>query len=49
MEFAKLISDFAARHGIANLAAEDNAAALDIDGIVVSLVAVGDGLSISAT
>lgn len=26
MEFAKLISDFAARHGIADLAAEDNAA-----------------------
>ena len=48
MDFEKLISDFAERHGIANLAAEDNAAALDIDGIVVTLVAVGDALSFSA-
>ena len=48
MDFAKLISDFAERHGIANLAAEDNAAALDIDGIVVTLVAAGDTLSVSA-
>jgi hypothetical protein len=48
MDFAKLISDFAERHGIANLAAEDNAAALDVDGIVVTLVATGDALSVSA-
>ena len=48
MDFAELISDFAERHGIADLAAEDNAAALDIDGIVVTLVAAGDALSISA-
>jgi hypothetical protein len=48
MDFTKLISDFAGRHGIANLAAEDNAAALDIDGIVVTLVASGDALSVSA-
>ena len=48
MDFAKLISDFAERHGIANLAAEDNAAALDVDGIVVTLVAAGDVLSVSA-
>jgi hypothetical protein len=48
MDFAELISDFAERHGIANLAAEDNAAALDIDGIVVTLVAAGDALSVSA-
>jgi len=48
MDFEKLISDFAERHGIANLAAEDNAAALDIDGIVVTLVAAGDVLSASA-
>ena len=48
MDFAKLISDFAERHGIADLAAEDNAAALDIDGIVVTLVATGDALSVSA-
>jgi len=48
MDFAKLVSDFAERHGIANLAAEDNVAALDIDGIVVTLVAAGDALSVSA-
>ena len=48
MDFHELISDFAERHGIANLAAEDNAAALDIDGIVVTLVAADDVLSVSA-
>ncbi len=48
MDFAELISDFAERHGIANLGAEDDASALDIDGIVVTLVSVGDVLSISA-
>lgn len=48
MEFEKLISDFAERHSIANLAVEDNAAALDIDGIVVTLVAASDAVSISA-
>ena len=48
MEFEKLISDFAERHSIANLAAENNAAALEVDGIVVTLVAAGDSLSVSA-
>lgn len=48
MDFPQLISDFSERHGIANLAAEDNAAALDIDGIVVTLVLVGDALLVSA-
>ena len=48
MDFSQLISDFAERHGIANLAVEDNAVALDIDGIVVTLVAAGDALSVSA-
>ena len=48
MDFAKLISEFADRHGIAYLTAEDNAAALDIDGIVVTLLATGDAISISA-
>ena len=48
MEFQQLIADFAERHSIANLVAEDNAAALDVDGIVITLVAVGDTLSISA-
>ena len=49
MDFQQLIADFAERHGIANLAAEYNAAALDVDGIVITLVAVGDTLSISAS
>ena len=48
MDFQQLIADFAERHSIANLAAEDNAAALEVDGIVITLVAVGDVLSISA-
>lgn len=48
MDFNELIASFAERHGIADLAAEDNAAALDIDGIVVTLVAAGDALSVSA-
>ena len=48
MDFPQLVSNFADRHGLANLAAADNAAALDIDGIVVTLVAVGDALLISA-
>ena len=48
MDFEKLISDFAERHGVANLAAENNAAALEVDGIVVTLVTAGDALSVSA-
>ena len=48
MDFRQLIADFAERHSIANLAAEDNTAALDIDGIVITLVAAGDVLSVSA-
>ncbi len=48
MEFEKLISDFAERHSIANLAAENNAAALEVDGIVVTLVTAGDALSVAA-
>ena len=48
MEFQQLIADFAERHSIANLAAEDNAAALDVDGIVITLAAAGDALLISA-
>ena len=49
MEFQQLIADFAERHSIANLAAEDNTAALDVDGIVITLAAVGDALLISAS
>ena len=37
MDFVKLISDFAERHGIANLAAAANVAAFDVNGIVVTL------------
>ena len=48
MDFTELLSRFAERHGIADLAADGNAAALDIDGIVVTLVAAGDAVSISA-
>lgn len=48
MDFEELISDFAERHNVANLAAENNAAALDVDGIVIMLVTAGDALSISA-
>jgi len=48
VDFTQLIADFAKRHGIADLAAEDDAAALDIDGIVITFVAKDDALSISA-
>ena len=48
MDFTELVASFAERHGIADLAAEDGAAALDIDGIVVTLVASGDSVSLSA-
>lgn len=48
MEFNELIADFATRHGVAGLAAEDGTAALDIDGIVVTLVATGDMMAASA-
>ena len=48
MEFSELVASFAERHGIADLAAEDGAAAIDVDGIVVTLVAADDALSLSA-
>ena len=48
MDFNSLVADFAARHNVDGLAAEDDAAALDIDGIVVTLVAAGDAVSLSA-
>lgn len=48
MDFAELISDFASRHGVENLTAEDDAAALDVDGIAITLVSANDMLSISA-
>ncbi|MBR4354531.1 MAG: hypothetical protein IKP97_04450 [Kiritimatiellae bacterium] len=48
MEFQELVANFAERHGVANLVAEDNSVALDIDGIALTLVAAGDTLSLSA-
>lgn len=48
MDFNDLITDFAARHNVDGLAAEDGAAALDVDGILVNLVAAGDLLVASA-
>ena len=48
MDFTELISSFAERHDIADLTADGNAAALDIDGIVVTIVAADNTVSISA-
>ena len=48
MEFNELISDFATRHGIEGLSAEDGVTALDIDGIVITLAADGDALVVAA-
>ena len=48
MEFNKLIADFGTRHKVENLVAVDDAAALDIDGIIVTMVAKEDMLTISA-
>ena len=48
MEFKELIDAFAKRHGIADLAPEDDGISLDIDGIVVAVVAVGCEVVFSA-
>ena len=48
MEFKELIDAFAKRHGIADLAPEDDGVSLDIDGIVVAAVAVGGEVVLSA-
>ena len=48
MEFNKLIDDFAKRHKVENLVAVDGAAALDIDGIIVTIVVRGELLNFSA-
>ena len=48
MDFNELITDFAVRHNVDGLAAEDGAAALDVDGILVNLVGAGDLLAASA-
>ena len=48
MEFNELIDAFAKRHNVENLVAVDGAAALDIDGIIVTIVAKGEVLNFSA-
>ena len=48
MEFNQLIDDFAKRHNVENLVVVDGAAALDIDGIIVTIVAKGEVLNFSA-
>ncbi len=48
MEFKHLIADFAVRHNVGGLAAEDDTVAISIDDIVVTLVAVGDSLIVHA-
>ncbi len=48
MEFNELIANFAERHNVADLVAYGNAAALDIDGIIVTIVASGDKVILSA-
>jgi len=48
MDFNELIANFATRHGVEDLTAIDNAAALDIDGITVLFVSNGELLTISA-
>ena len=48
MEYNELIDAFAKRHKVENLVAVDGAAALDIDGIIVNIVAKGELLNFSA-
>lgn len=48
MEFDQLIADFSTRHKVENLVAIDGAAALDIDGIIVTIVSKGETLTFSA-
>ena len=48
MEFNVLLDDFAARHKVENLVVVDGAAALDIDGIIVTIVAKDEVLTFSA-
>ena len=45
MEFKELISDFSSRHGLEDLAVEDNTVAIDVDGISIMFVMDGDVLS----
>ena len=48
MEFNELIDNFAKRHNVENLIVVDGAASLDIDGIIVTIVANDQLLTLSA-
>ena len=48
MEFKELVDGFASRHKVEGLVIEDDAVALDIDGIVVTIVSTGERLAMSA-
>jgi len=48
MDFNELITDFATRHGVENLAVDDGAAAIEVDGIAVALADAGGDLLASA-
>ncbi len=48
MEFNELIADFATRHSVEDLIVEDGVTALDIDGIIVSIVSNGEKIIFSA-
>jgi len=48
MEFNELIAEFAVRHNVENLVVEDGFTALDIDGIIVSIVSSGEIIVFSA-
>lgn len=48
MEFNELLADFAKRHNVENLVVVDGAASLDIDGIIVTIVANDETLTLSA-
>ena len=48
VEFKELVDAFAKRHGIADLVPEDDGISLDIDGIVVAVVALGGEVVLSA-
>jgi hypothetical protein len=48
MGFNELLADFAKRHNVENLVVVDGAASLDIDGIIVTIVANDETLTLSA-
>jgi len=48
VEFKEIVDAFAKRHGIADLVPEDDGISLDVDGIVVSVMAVGGEIMIAA-